>query len=88
MKNNSTKKTYDDYIRDVRSFAGKRGSASRWKDHKKKSTKHVRLYEGDFYILSFLARRFGSIAAAVHHLIIDSGYSHLSIDQARSRAKK
>ena len=61
MKNNFAKKTYDDYIRDSRSFAGKCGSASRWKDHVKKSTTHIRVYKDDYNKLVSLVGKFPSV---------------------------
>ena len=61
MKNNSIKKTYDDLLRDSRSFAGKRGASSRWKDHVKKPTTHIRIYQDDYDKLVSMVGKFPSV---------------------------
>lgn len=75
-------------ISSLKSFAGKLGSASRWRGHVKKHTQQVRIYQDDYSILSSLASAFGSIASVVHCAIVDSGYNNLSVSQAQARVSK
>ena len=52
------------------SYAGKIGSASRWKDHKKIETTFIRVYKDDASYITSLASSLGvSVGVLVHRFI-------------------
>lgn len=68
-----------------KSKAGKIGSASRWANHEKVTTKQIRVYDDDYSILSSLSASSGSIASVVHFALVDSGYLDYTLRQAQAR---
>ena len=49
------------------SFAGSCGAASRWKDHVKLETTHIRILKNDSDCIAVLSRRFRVAASSIVH---------------------
>lgn len=52
---------------DQHSVAGIAGAASRWKDHVKLETTHIRILKNDSDCIGVLSRRFGVAASSIVH---------------------